>query len=776
MKDDKTIDYRRMASVGNGHLATVVYNDSVFLNGLYNGRLGESRRARIPAEINVRVNFPPRGNQQRDVFRRYKLDMENGYWEENTTVKEATVTQRIYAHQYYNRLLVVEITAQRQGGATGNIVMHLNLTRGPESDDIQFSPKQDFEGGNWARRGVTIAAETDEEHDKPTPVSVYWSEIPSSWSIESGRQGGRLVLIMSVDADDDVARESYESGTRLSSLNPGFFFSSHVDAWRDKWRRGGVEVVGDTGLEKLAYSSFYYLLSSLPTLKSDREPAPFYGLSPGGLAHGGRRRPPAAAADGDDDGGGGRGEQGHVTWEMEAWMLPPVLAFHPELAKSMLSYRLQTTMDAAMRNAESEGKAGLLYAPQSARTGADVSPPPPPSPPPRSDGCADCRGARIHVTGDVAFAARLYVSATRDRLWLEQDGGCDMLRGIAAYWVVRAEKVDKTGAYEIRRVAGLDGDAVGRLVDNSAYTNALANLAINFARYAACMCSNEPKQLVPDSWLSVAAKLKMEYNASAKHHQPYQNYDRLPSQQRRLQNVEPVYLGYPLMWNMSKAVRRNDLLKYEKELSDNAPSTSLSMLAVGWLEVDDRQRANDAFERAYRPYILEPFKVWTDRPGGSGVVNHLPGMGAFLQALIFGYGGLRVRVEYVEMSPKLPPGVTSMKFVDLDYLGATFTVRVTEDRVDVELLTMGLYPLSLEVTATQQTFQLLAEGNSNKASFKRGRFVIHSSTPSSCSVPRDRITNLYQAAQSSEAAAAARLATTSIALAAAAALLKSALT
>ena len=44
-----------------------------------------------------------------------------GYWEENITVEECRVTQRVYAHQYYTRLLVTEIYAQRQGAATGNV-------------------------------------------------------------------------------------------------------------------------------------------------------------------------------------------------------------------------------------------------------------------------------------------------------------------------------------------------------------------------------------------------------------------------------------------------------------------------------------------------------------------------------------------------------------------------------------------------------------------------------------------------------------------------------
>lgn len=44
-----------MPTVGNGNLATVVYRDRLFLNGLYNGRANQSHRAAIPAINRVKV-------------------------------------------------------------------------------------------------------------------------------------------------------------------------------------------------------------------------------------------------------------------------------------------------------------------------------------------------------------------------------------------------------------------------------------------------------------------------------------------------------------------------------------------------------------------------------------------------------------------------------------------------------------------------------------------------------------------------------------------------
>lgn len=58
--------------------------------------------------------------------------------------------------------------------------------------------------------------------------------------------------------------------------------SNHVNTWADLWRNGRIDITGNKTLATLAYSSLYYILSSLPLEESHD----FVGLSPGDLAHG----------------------------------------------------------------------------------------------------------------------------------------------------------------------------------------------------------------------------------------------------------------------------------------------------------------------------------------------------------------------------------------------------------------------------------------------------------------------------------------------------------
>lgn len=64
-----------MPSVGNGQLATIVYTETVFMNGLYNGLLGESHRARIPSQVNIRMTNIA---NQSATDHRFILDTERG--------------------------------------------------------------------------------------------------------------------------------------------------------------------------------------------------------------------------------------------------------------------------------------------------------------------------------------------------------------------------------------------------------------------------------------------------------------------------------------------------------------------------------------------------------------------------------------------------------------------------------------------------------------------------------------------------------------------------
>lgn len=71
---NQQIDPKLMPYVGNGHLASTIFDNAVYLNGVYNGREGESHRANIPSIHNFKIE--PLSDDFKD--RQYVLDVKHG--------------------------------------------------------------------------------------------------------------------------------------------------------------------------------------------------------------------------------------------------------------------------------------------------------------------------------------------------------------------------------------------------------------------------------------------------------------------------------------------------------------------------------------------------------------------------------------------------------------------------------------------------------------------------------------------------------------------------
>ena len=87
----------------------------------------------------------------------------------------------------------------------------------------------------------------------------------------------------------------------------------HKKAWKSLWE-SDIRIEGDDQSQQDVHSMLYHLYSF------SREGTSF-SLSPMGLS--------------------GLGYNGHVFWDADLWMFPALLVLHPEIAKSMLEYRVE---------------------------------------------------------------------------------------------------------------------------------------------------------------------------------------------------------------------------------------------------------------------------------------------------------------------------------------------------------------------------------------------------------------------------------------------------
>lgn len=642
-------DLNLFPEISNGHVATVVQTNTIYMNGLYNGPNVNSHRARIPSTAAVLVSFLSPTN----VTVRFQLDLERAVFSEVYTGDGFTVEVRRYAHRAFHQLSVTEINMNRTH-SVDPIILSLFVNTGPNSQDIDFTMSE----GVWT--GKTKEAEYP-KFSGVSPVSVVFSVVPTNVTFLPGAQG-KVAFFTSVSSSLSDAQENYEIGVSL--FQDGNLFWSHVKLWDDLWQRGHIEMAGNDSMALSTNAALYYLTSALP-LKSD-EDWPFVGMSPGGLAHG----------------AAGQDYQGHVFWDQDTWMFPSIMLLHCDLGRIIVDTRLRT-YPGAKYNAQLYGLKGARYPIESGFTGIEVSP---------SEATATYE---IHTTADTSLMIHRYLQLTNDTDFLTLNGGYNVLADMADCYVSRSEFNSTSGMYGINGVMGPDEYHVP--VNNSVYTNVGAAKCMRTAQFAAQKVGQTPKP----EWNEVASKMQIEFDNQNQYHPEYTGYTRGTI----VKQADTILIAYPVDWPMTDDVKYNDLTYYSS-VTPSGPAMTWGIFTIGWLAVGEKVKADRAF---YRGTWNEkkPFKVWSENADGVGAHNFHTGMGGYLQSLLFGYVGFDLEDSYLSLNPQLPPSLTRMAARGVDYLLNSFDVTYNLTQMNVTLTQAEGVPLCLTLTKDIKTVSLL---------------------------------------------------------------------
>ncbi|XP_077296184.1 protein-glucosylgalactosylhydroxylysine glucosidase-like [Arctopsyche grandis] len=691
-------DERYMCSIGNGHVATDVFSDSVYMNGLYNGERGDSHRARVPAWCNIQLMLNDTVTIEKPS---YTLNTAVGAFIVNVETEQWEVEQRIYAHRFYTRAIINQFVVKSKIEGSSDAEVKIILQPGLKSTDVSFEDPTTVVIQNrtiWTMCGKTLAIEDKRYQKEASKVCAFWTDVPHS--LKASETNSTYTFIMTVDSKKEVAQKEMLD---ILQLNEEDLYNSHKFGWKKLLDSGKIEIEGNLGLSKTVNGVWYFLLSSLPSLNSNQPTGRFYGLSPGGLSRGGYLKD----------------YQGHSFWDTETWMFPAVLTLQPELAKRLLDYRTGNS-EAAADLAELSGHEGIRFSWESAFTGAEVTP----------DCCPEVVDFEHHITGCIAFAARQYISMTGDKQWLNSSG-CSMISKIADFWASRAEFNVETGFYDIKGVMGPDEDHPN--VTNSVFTNVVAGLALYLGDYASCLCNSTNTS--KSEWTDVASKLNLPYDHTFDYHPQYDGYERSTI----IKQADAVLLGFPLMYKMHPKTRENDLLYYENVTRDNGPAMTWSMHTVGHLQLGNNDQAASLFNRSYQPYVRQPFKIWTEaREPEIGAVNFITGMGGFLQAIMFGYAGINIHLDKLEIvNPQLIPDTTRLKINGIKFHGSNFTLDIGVNRTELQVDTIN--PNQTLVLHIDNSIKIPLFSGISVPLPGKGPFQITRDFPEKCPLPLDMI-------------------------------------
>lgn len=177
-----------------------------------------------------------------------------------------------------------------------------------------------------------------------------------------------------------------------------------------------------------------------------------------------------------------------------------------------------------------------------------------------------------------------------------------------------------------------------------------------FSRFASCICKklNDTKYSLNENWSEIANNIRLLYNATLNYNPQYEGYNlSIPIKQ-----ADVVLLGYPLQYaNIDGKTQLNNLKLYKNVTKPNGPPMLWSMHAIGYLS-NGLTPTGRLFNRTYAPYIRKPFYVWnaSGKNAEPGISNFLSGAGGFLQLIMYGYAGIRIKTDSMTITnPTLPP-------------------------------------------------------------------------------------------------------------------------
>jgi len=367
-------------------------------------------------------------------------------------------------------------------------------------------------------------------------------------------------------------------------------------------------------------------------------------------------------------------------------MWPTLNLLYPDLAESMLQYRVNTLPGARYKaTTYSPPHAGAQFSWESATSGTELA-----SAPWGTD--------ENHISSDIAAAVWAFWASTQDAsgAFLAATAW-PLMEGIAQFWMSKLA-IDNAGAppgapLHVRNVMG--PDEYQDHVDDNAFTNAGVIMALTHAAAVAQLVGAPPAAYAP--WLDAAARVHIVFDAARGFHPESANY----TIGRKVKQADTILLGFPFEFvheTFTPATKAADLLYYANVTDPESVAMTWGMFAVGFIELGP-SFSNDAARTFNRSFAnaQPPFDVWTETPTG-GTPNFLTGAGGFLQTAFCGYSGLRVNASGAFFTPALGEGMTTLGLrglallgnrLDVDYDGAAVRVALQAPAGADELAAAG---------------------------------------------------------------------------------------
>lgn len=464
--------------------------------------------------------------------------------------------------------------------------------------------------------------------------------------------------------------------------------AAHCARWEALWEMTQITIDGDDEAMTALNYSLYHLHAIAPRPFASRSIAA-RGLS-------------------------GQTYKGAVFWDTELFMLDFFLHTEPEVARTILRYRIDT-LSGALIKAKQYGYGGAFYAWESQEGGYDA--------------CSEYnvtdvftgrpvrtyfKEKQVHISAAVGYGLMRYVDITGD-LSILIEGGAEVIVECARFYLSILLKRFNGQSWEIHDVIG--PDEYHERVDNNAYTNVMAKYTLDAASKAlallkgACIETYETLDRIyglDETIRSFQDASKELYIPASGENGIIEQFDgyfdledaSIEELRSRLLDPREYWGGAYGVASQTQIIKQADVVtmlylfrgEYTREIliknweyyeprTEHGSSLSACMYALLACCIDEPERAYPFFMKTAVADLMEDGKEWAGLVYIGG--THPAAAGGAWMTAIEGFAGLTVRDGEINLDPHLPARWDRLRF-KIRLCGEVYEADIKRDGYTIE--------------------------------------------------------------------------------------------
>ncbi|KAI6991121.1 glycoside hydrolase family 65 protein [Hortaea werneckii] len=352
---------------------------------------------------------------------------------------------------------------------------------------------------------------------------------------------------------------------------------------------------------------------------------------------------------------------GMIFWDADVWMSPGLVVSHPHAAKQIARYRVekypqaQANIETAYQSSQNEtkfSKHGAVYPWTSGRFGNCTATGP-------------CFDYEYHINGDIGLELYNYLAVTGDTEFFSEQL-FPIYDSVAEFYSNLVSYNESDRRYFLRNAT--DPDEFANHVDDPGYTDTLIKTHLDTA--------NDLRQRMGmvqiDAWNNISYIMEIPVDQNADIIKEYETMNNTISVKQADVILVDDFLDYPNPYT------NNDLDYYAGKQSPDGPAMTYGVFSV----VANRFSPSGCSSYTYdlygtQPYIRGPWYQFSEQiidnynenGGTHPAYPFLTGVGGAHRVAIFGYLGLRLMLDSVNIDPSLPPQIPYLNYRTIYWQG-----------------------------------------------------------------------------------------------------------